>query len=153
MNAAITELKTMYLRDHKQRYPSLPDPARVAPTYTDKTANGLTRCVIDYIRLMGYQAERIAVTGRYLNHRKTFTDVMSNTREIGSGKWIPGSMQKGAADISAVINGRAVKIEVKINDKQSEVQRKYQEQVEAAGGIYLIVRSFESFKTWFDNIK
>ncbi len=57
---------------------------------------------------------------------------------------------KGTADISATINGRSVKIEIKMKDKQSEVQREYQRRIEAAGGVYLIVRSFAEFMTWYN---
>jgi len=131
----------------------LPEPARTAPAYTDKTSNGLTKAIIDFLRLNGCQAERISVTGRYIDRTKVYTDVVGYTRKIGSGKWIPGSMQPGSADISATIKGRAVKIEVKIGrDRQSDAQKKYQSQVEAAGGLYFISTSFEQFKQWFDNM-
>jgi hypothetical protein len=62
-------------------------------------------------------------------------------------------MQKGSADISATINGRSVKIEIKMQDKQSEAQRKYQEQVELAGGKYWLVRSFDQFLTYYNDLK
>ena len=77
---------------------------------------------------------------------------MGRTRKIGSGKWIPTSGQKGTADISAVIRGNAVKIEVKMKDKQSEAQKKYQQQVEQAGGTYQIVRSFSEFFEFFTRL-
>ena len=150
--AMIAELKSLYLANHRERYPSLPEPARTAPRYTDKTANGLTKCIIDYLRLQGCQAERISSTGRYLDKTKTYTNVMGRTRKIGSGKWIPTSGQKGTADISAVIHGKAVKIEVKMKDKQSEAQKKYQQQVEQAGGTYQIVRSFSEFFEFFTRL-
>jgi hypothetical protein len=45
-----------------------------------------------------------------------------------------------------------VKIEVKIGkDRQSEAQKKYQEDIERAGGVYLIARDFDSFVEWFDS--
>ena len=114
--------------------------------YTDKTANGLTRCIIDYLEFNGCQAERISTTGRMVDNTKTFTNVLGITKQIGSKKWIKGSGTKGSADISATINGKSVKIEVKIGkDRQSEHQKKYQESIEKSGGIYLIAKSFEDF--------
>ena len=110
-------------------------------------ANGLTRCVIDFLNLSGHMAERINCTGRYMDRSQTFEDVTGKVRTIGTGQWIPTSGMKGTADISATINGRSVKIEIKMKDKQSEVQREYQRRIEAAGGIYLIVRSFAEFMT------
>ena len=59
----------------------------------------------------------------------------------------------GTADISATIGGRSVKIEVKVGrDRQSEAQRIYQQQVEAAGGIYYIATDFESFVKWYNEL-
>ncbi len=142
----------MALEDSRKKYPTLPEGARYIKPYSDKTANALTRAIIDFLRFSGCQAERIAVTGRYLDHSKVITDVTGFRRRIGSGKWIPGSMQPGTADISATINGRSVKIEIKMKDKQSPAQQKYQAAIERAGGVYLICRSFDEFKQWYDNI-
>lgn len=144
------ELKDLALVHSRQKYPNLPEHARVIRKYSDKTSNGLTKCVIDYLTFSGYQAERISSTGRYIDNRETYTDVIGRTRIIGSGKWIPGSSTKGTADISATVMGRSVKIEVKIgNDRQSDAQKDYQAAIEKAGGIYIIVKSFNDFITWY----
>ena len=133
------------------RHPTI-DPRFLAPRkYCDRDANGLTRCVIDFLNLSGHMAERINCTGRYMDRSQTFEDVTGKVRTIGTGQWIPTSGMKGTADISATINGRSVKIEIKMKDKQSEVQREYQRRIEAAGGIYLIVRSFAEFMDWYNN--
>ena len=128
------------------KYPNMPIDYIPLYKYTDKTANGLTRCIIDYLEFNGCQAERISTTGRMVDNTKTFTNVIGITKQIGSKKWIKGSGTKGSADISATINGKSVKIEVKIGkDRQSEHQKKYQESIEKSGGIYLIATSFEDF--------
>jgi len=133
------------------RHPTI-DPRFLAPTkYRDDNANALTKCVIDFLNLSGHMAERINCTGRYMDRSQTFEDVTGKVRTIGTGQWIPTSGMKGTADISATINGRSVKIEIKINDKQSEVQREYQRRIEAAGGVYLIVRSFGEFMAWYND--
>ena len=85
-----------------------------------------------------------------LDNRKTFTDVVGNRRQIGTTKWIPGTGTNGTSDIASTVAGRSVKIEVKIGaDRQSQAQQKYQKQVEAAGGVYVIARNFEDFYTWY----
>jgi hypothetical protein len=118
--------------------------------YNPNSANGLTKCICDFITFMGYQAERINTMGRMLDNRKTVTDVLGRTKTIGSTKYIPTTGTKGSADISATIAGKSVKIEVKINkDRQSEHQKAYQEQIEKAGGVYLIIKDFDSFFYWF----
>jgi hypothetical protein len=71
--------------------------------------------------------------------------VGENTRQL-KGKYTPSTGTKGSADISATIRGRSVKIEVKYGkDKQSEVQHRYQQSIEQAGGTYYIARNFDDF--------
>ena len=144
-------LKELYLQDNRKRFPSLPEPVRSCPKYTDRTATGLSRMILDFLKLKGWQAERISVTGRYLDNSRIVTDVTGRQRRIGSGTWIKPSMQPGTADLSAVIKGKAVKIEVKIGrDRQSKAQKIYQQQVEQAGGAYMIATDFVQFFEWYN---
>jgi hypothetical protein len=84
--------------------------------------------------------------GRMIDNRKTYADVIGRTKTIGTAKYIPTTGTKGSADISATINGKSVKIEVKIGtDRQSEAQKEYQDRTEKSGGIYLIAKDFEGF--------
>jgi hypothetical protein len=152
--SGLKQLRELALAESRKRYPSFPESARYVKPYSDKTANNLQRAIIDFLTLSGHQCERISVTGRYIDQSKIITDVLGNKRRVGSGKWIPGSMTKGSADLSAVIFGKAVKLEIKINsDKQSADQKKYQEQIEQAGGVYLIISSFSQFAEWYNNLK
>ena len=122
----------------------------VRTKYIDTTANGLTKCVIDYINLIGGQAERISNTGRYIDNSKIVTDVLGNRQKIGSGKYIKGTGTNGTADISATFKGKSIKIEIKIKDKQSEAQKEYQQAIERAGGIYFICHNFDEFLEKFN---
>jgi hypothetical protein len=136
--------KTNYLR---AKYPNVPDHAiGKGKPYSDKTANGLTKCIIDAINLCGGQAERISNTGRVIDTSSTYTNVIGQRKTMGGSKYIPGTGTNGTADISAIYKGLSLKIEVKIGrDKLSAVQEKYRDQVEASGGIFIIARSYESF--------
>jgi F0F1-type ATP synthase alpha subunit len=122
----------------------------VRTKYNDSTANGLTKCVIDYINLSGGQAERISNTGRYIDESRIVTDVLGNRKKIGSGKYIKGTGTNGTADISATFKGKSIKIEIKMKDKQSEVQKEYQQSIERAGGIYFICHNFDEFLDKFN---
>lgn len=118
--------------------------------HRDDTANELTRCIIDYIKYKGGQAERINTTGIPIDSRRQVKDILGRTRTIGSVQWRPSGSTVGSADISATINGRSVKIEVKIGrDRMSEAQRRYQRDIEAAGGIYYVARDFTEFVAWY----
>lgn len=118
--------------------------------HRDDTANELTRCIIDYIEYKGGQAERINTMGIPTDTRREVTDISGHRRTIGSLTWRPSGSTVGSADISATINGRSVKIEVKIGkDRQSEAQRRYQQAIERAGGLYYIARNFTEFHSWY----
>jgi hypothetical protein len=128
-------------------------------TKTDNGANGLTRCIIDWITFKGGQAERINTMGRRIDNTKTVKDVLGFTRVVGSVSWQKGTGTKGSADISAtipmVVNnmkvGVSVKIEVKYGkDRQSEDQKKYEHLINEAGGIYVIARNIDDFIEWYD---
>ena len=128
----------------------LPPDYVVRTKYNDSTANGLTKCVIDYINLIGGQAERISNTGRYIDESRIVTDVLGNRKKIGSGKYIKGTGTNGTADISATFKGKSIKIEIKMKDKQSEAQKEYQQAIERAGGIYFICHNFDEFLDIFN---
>jgi len=148
MEKAIKILIQKRMEATKKRFPDCPYPA--TPRFSDKSANGLTKCILEFLRLSGHQAERVSVTGRWIDQRKTYTDVLGHRKTIGSGKWIKPSMEVGTADISATIQGKSVKIEVKVGrDRQRSHQKKYQESIEAAGGIYYIAKDFQQFFDWY----
>lgn len=154
---ALQQLKELALADSRRRHPTLPESARYIKPYTEKNANGLTRAIIDFLRFNGHQAERINCTGRLIDNTLVVEDVTGFSRKIGSVKWIPTSGQKGTADISSTIKnnqgiGISVKIEVKMKDRQSEDQQKYQAAIEAAGGLYWLVRSYNEFLTFYNQI-
>lgn len=139
-------LQDLYLKNLRLTYPSFPEFALPPKKYTDSTANGLTTCIIDFLNFSNCQAERISSMGRSIDTSKQVTDVIGRTRTIGGTKYIPGNSTKGTADISSIIRGKSVKIEVKIGkDVQSLVQKKYQKAVTDAGGVYIIARNFDDF--------
>lgn len=132
------------------RYPLIRPELLAPPKFSDKTANKLTQCIIQWIRLHGYQAENINVTGRQIDRRKIVSDCLGNQRQIGTLKWIKTSGTRGSADLHATINGKSVKIEVKVGrDKQRPDQIKYQRSIESAGGIYFIATTFQQFYEWY----
>lgn len=146
-------LKQSELAYKSIKYPTMPTELMATTMHSDKDTNSLTRCVLDWLKFEGWQAERISTTGKYIDSREQFTDVLGRTRTIGSGKFIPGQGTKGSADISATIRGRSVKIEIKFGkDRQSDAQKRYQEQIESAGGIYIIVKTFDDFLITYDDL-
>lgn len=125
-------------------HPNVP-PNYIKPVpMRDDTANGLTQCIIVFLKLSGWQAERISTTGRVVFQFRDHSGKQKNPH------YIPTNGQRGSADVSATIEGRSVKIEVKIgSDRQSDKQKEYQRAVEQAGGLYFIARDFPSFVEWY----
>jgi len=149
----LEQLRALALAHSRTLHPTLPESARSTRTYNDRTSNGCCLCIIDFLHFSGQQAERVSVTGRYIDKSKTVKDTLGFTRRIGSGQWIKSSMQPGTADLSATINGRSVKIEIKIGrDKQSEFQKRYQQQIEQAGGLYWLCHNFDEFLNYHNEL-
>jgi hypothetical protein len=137
-------LEALKLANDIERHPSFPEAYFVKKKWDDKTANGLTKAITSFIQFNGFQAERINTMGVARENKRTDGKVIGVT-------WTKGTTTAGSADISATIRGRSVKIEVKIGkDRQSEAQKRYQESIERAGGVYMIARDFDSFVEWFD---
>jgi len=138
--------------DHlKAKHPLVPEHCLAKTAWSDKTANGLTKMIVSFIQMSGYQAERINTMGTYRAAKK-YTNMDGVTRTIGKGSWTRSGSTPGSADISATIKGRSVKIEVKIGrDSQSQLQKAYQETVENAGGTYIIAKDFDQFIEWYDS--
>ena len=139
--ALLHELK---LQRYAITHPNYPQDYIPKTMYKDSTANGLTRAICDYINYNGYQAERINTMGTAREKKTTAGKVIGVT-------WTKGTSTAGSADISATIKGRSVKIEVKIGkDRQSDAQKRYQENIEKAGGTYIIAKDFDSFVEWYN---
>ncbi len=132
---AVKTLERLALEELKRKFPAFP--YHVKPTYEDKTTNGLTKCIVDYMRLLGHHAERVNSIGRQI--------------EIGGQKrFVKGSSERGTADIHCVCapSGKSLMIEVKnenTNDVQSDDQKEYAAKIRMAGGKYIIVRTFQQF--------
>ena len=158
---ALKKLKELEHLAKIAKYPGFPADYLGSTNYTPKTANGLTRCVIDWIKYNGGQAEKINNTGRYIDSSEIVTDVLGHKRKIGSGKYIPGTGTNGTADISSTIpvkiNGQnvglSVKWEIKINkDRQSDSQKDYEKAINSAGGYYFIVHTLDEFVKIYENL-
>jgi len=147
-----TILVNLAVQELKYKYPSFPDHCIPIPKYSDKTANGLTKCVKDFLNFSGHQAERISSMGRMIDKTKVVEDCIGRRKTIGSMQYIKGTSTNGTADISATIKGRSVKIEVKIGkDKMSQAQYKYKDDILRAGGVYFVATDFDMFMDWYND--
>lgn len=133
MSEAMRELAVLHERDLRERYPSLPGYAFPKSKFDDTKANGLTKCIVTFVKLKGGHIQRTNTTGIVRN-----------------GKWTRGGGTIGAADLTGIFNGVPFSIEVKIGrDKMSEAQTKQAESITRAGGKFFEARSFQEFRDWW----
>lgn len=156
MNTWKDELRLLKLNDLKRKYPNAYSASGgedfILKPMSDKTANGLTKCIIDWITLKGGYANRINTQGQARIHKIPRYNILSGKTEYrDSVQWTPSTTRIGTPDIDAIIQGKAVKIEVKIGkDKLSEAQKKHLEDIARAGGLYYIAKDMESFVNWYN---
>lgn len=134
----IEQLKNMAWLYKCNQSPSIPRHAMVRPKYSDGSANSLTTIVRDFLKMKGHYCGRTNTTGTY---------------SVKLGKYIHSGATRGQTDLNCIVNGRSVQVEIKFGrDKLSPAQVEIMEQVQAAGGIYLIVRSFNDFIMQYQQI-
>lgn len=117
--------------------------------YNDTTSNGLTTCILDWLKFNGHYGNRINTQGqvRIEKIKLAHGNVRTNVR------WTKGKTKKGTPDIDAIIRGKPVKIEVKINrDTMSDDQIEQMVAIQKAGGIYFIARNMEGFLQWYNTL-
>lgn len=135
---AVKELERMADAEARRKYPNHTEGVLCPRKFRDDSSNDLTTCIVKYITLCGGFATRINSTGIY--------DKRLN-------RYRPGTQKKGIADIMGTYKGFSLNIEVKYGkDKQSEDQKKIEDEVIRAGGLYYEAHNFTDFKKWFDNI-
>lgn len=133
------QLREQYL---KEKFPATANDHGVPlpKPYKDNTANGLQRCIRDFLVYSGHDCQRHNVQGQL--------------RKIkGVMKYTKSSSRKGSADQFAIIAGRHISIETKIGkDTVKEEQHAEKQRIERAGGIYIIARNMENFLSWYDQV-
>ena len=126
---SLKEFERLHFEAKKLKHPDTPYLVRTK--FRDDTANELTRCILAWLKINGHFGARINVTGTY---------------NAKLGKYIRSGSRKGMADITSIINGKHVSIEVKIGrDRMRPDQEKVKAEVEAAGGSYIVASSYDDF--------
>ena len=127
------QLKRMKLDHIKATHPGYFDLSggysmKVKP-YTDKTRNGLTRCVINWINFSGGSAKK--------------TNKGSLRKIDGKMVWMNAPGRKPKADIIGVFKSKSIEIII------SHGQVKHSE--ETPSGWSLIIGSFQDFLDWWNS--
>lgn len=146
---ALKELERLAYDRKREQYPNVSTHCLPRSKFSDSSANNLTKAILAWLELNGHKAWRQSSEGRYRQGHQ-YTDCIGRVH-IAKGKFIPGT-NKGHGDVASIIGGQFVSWEVKMKDKQSEKQKQFQEEVEASGGKYFIVRSFDEFMSRYKTL-
>lgn len=133
------QAKLSDLTMYEERWGML-DKVKVLPS-----AANTEKHICEFLQLRGHHAAKVATQGTY-KAPKVETTAMGRL-QTSKGIYLPSGGRKGAADISAVIFSVSVQIELKYSkgDKQSIHQRKFEADVNKAGGIYIVVHNVDDF--------
>lgn len=156
----VNPLQERWERLSRAAHPAYPARLQMKCNISPNTTNGLEKCIVWWIRSHGWQAERVKVMGRPIDNRRVVTNVIGIQHVIGSVQYIRSTGQKGSADISATIplkvsNGYGVKCAIEVKwgkDRIRPDQIEYKREIEAAGGVYVIIKTWEGFILWFELI-
>ena len=136
--AALIDFENEYNAAQAQKFARIPPECRARTTFSDRDANSLTRAIIAHLRFHGYFAARVNSTGIYDQRR---------------GTWRTSNARRGLADISAVIAGRSVQLEIKAgNDRPRGEQMQVQREVRASGGVYEFVHNFPEYIALYNRL-
>lgn len=153
-SSSVKELEGLAQETTRKKFSEIPQECLTTRKYRDDIVNELARCIIDFFRFKGCQAERINNSGRFTAIQKTFTDIIGRKRTIIQKKRIKGTGTTKLADISEFIAGQSIKIKAKnANVRLSHAQIAFQQSINLSGNNYLIVDSLEFFFYWYNNLK
>ncbi|SFF11919.1 hypothetical protein SAMN05216167_12945 [Spirosoma endophyticum] len=138
MNIALSNLCQLADSAKIAKYPTVKRNYIPKSKYDDSTANGLTACVMDWLRLNGHFCARINTGGIYDEKLR---------------KYRPSGATLGVPDVLACIRGIFCGFEIKIGtDKMSLEQKDVARQIESSLGYFVEVRSFEQFYEWYEQV-
>ena len=155
---AIAHLKQLIEEDTREKHPLVPSHCLPKPNtgqnIKSKERRELFRIEKFCSLTKGIKMNRIDNSGKRIDNTRVVEDILGNRKTIGSIEYRKSQMQNGIADLVGLIHGRYYAVELKRiykngKDRQSAAQKQYQREVEEAGGVYVIINSFEHFYEWY----
>ena len=135
MSVSLHHLVTLDLEARRAAHPTVPPFAITRHKFSDASANDLTKSIVRWFAVHGHFSTRLASTGTYREDLK---------------KFVASQQRAGLPDVFAVVEGRAVFVEVKHDkDQLSDVQEETIQALEQAGAMVFVARTFQGFYEWF----
>ncbi|GAB2595896.1 VRR-NUC domain-containing protein [Spirosoma areae] len=138
MNTALHHLNRLADEAKAAKYPSVRANYIPKSKFDDRTANGLTSCVLEWLKLNSHFCARINTGGIYDEKLRRYR---------------PSGATLGVPDVIGCIRGLFIGIEIKVgSEKLSAEQKDVARQIESSPGYFVEVRSFEQLYSWYENL-
>jgi hypothetical protein len=145
---ALLILSEMDKIHREAKSPSIPPQYIVGTKFSEKNANDIEKAIEKFAIIVGFLAERTKTQGRKME--ATYKDTPQGRLTVSKAKFVTSTGRKGSSDMKLLIQGQYITGEIKYGrDTQKADQKKYQEDVERNGGIYVIWKTFEDFLIWY----
>lgn len=143
INLSLKQLADVLHANEIKKRPGMPAYAVPRKTFSDKKANKFAAAIIAHLSYLSYMAYRQSTEGRY-RPGQTVIDVVGRTRQM-KGRFIPAA-KVGLGDVTAIIKGKYVSIEIKVgSDRQRPDQKKFEAELKRAGGGYILVHDWAEY--------
>lgn len=150
------DLEQLRKLNYQEKYPSTKERwedrwSNVVKMKPPQSAAATERLVVEFMRLSGHSASKVATQGTYKKGETYQTPV---GKIIGEGRYLPSGGRKGASDISSSIYGLSVMWELKYSksDSQSPEQKKFQKEIEQSGGLYFLFNNINHFYELYQDL-
>lgn len=133
---ALRILEGLVDEQNRLKYPAIPAHARTRAKFNDQSTNALTSAILEAFKIHGIFATRLDSKGTY---------------NVALGRFIPSQQRRGMPDISAILGGHAVYVEVKClatRDRIRPEQEATIAELRRNGAKVFIAEDFEGFWTW-----
>lgn len=141
-------LQSMDKIDREIKSPSIPASYIVGTKFKESNANDIEKAIEKFASIVGFLAERTKTQGRLMEAK--YKDTPQGRLTVSKQKFVTSTSRKGSSDMKLLIKGQPIYCEIKFGrDTQKVDQKKYQEDVERNGGVYIIVKTFEDFLIWY----
>jgi len=128
----LKELAKLADKINAEQHPDFPPYALVKKKFNDTTANDLTKTIVFDMKWVREGVAYRINNGAVYDKKK--------------GVYRKGVQRRGIPDIIGIINGRFIGIEVKIGkDRQSADQKEVEKEINDAGGVYFIAKSYDDY--------
>ena len=155
-----TRLREILINHMRETHPSFSERQLFAEVYPDTNEKGIKKNIKQWCNAMGFKYTNTDSSAKASVKFETLKHASGIDRQHMSVHYRRSELEKGHADIEISKNNRLFSIEIKAQnkrtkykDKQSEVQKEWQEKSENVyGNSYYIITGMDDFFDLYDDV-